>query len=1046
MISNIFKSFINIGDTKQSNTIVINAEVDASIKRIEKDFFDGRFSDAVELLDALLLENQNNDKVKYQLLLRKIEFAMQFRKFDEFKELIASIESNYSVHLDTKFKELKLTLMALEKNEEFFSFSKQLRLETPNSKPQGHFNLVYCLNTGDLDKAREIFEIEIQKDGYRKHLILLGGHIYSNLYKYDEDQEDNYHKADAYYQEALEALDLSFLDRFVIQGFYATQYINNQLRRKRQNIDVTNIQEYKKSLDFIFENENFFSEDYINNLLENYIYTLLLLDKLDEYTELYAKYQVKLPVRFCLQYCEVKNTQYSHEVIQSHIKAKFDLNDLLLYTSLVINSDKKNIEIIIDFLNENKGYIQQHSFVAYSYVRGSMAIGQIVDRDVLFYIEEHKLQDIDMLLAFLETQKYQRLDLELNDLDQLFEFADAEDSILPRKLDAMDFFQEIGDRRYIGLAIQWQEIFPDIIYEALKLCAKDRNLAYEDFEFFVERIVDVRELYAVIGNLYFRYDKLDKAFDYFYLEYLKEQKLEIVFALLNASIVLFSRSGEKYEFAKQQEVFRCFLPKIDQLVIENILFLLSYEINVLQDSKQILPILNQKLLEQDINSLDETVKIGLSNAFLQTQFIMPNFQKIFLHDKNLCFEKDGITYVPEEYSILEVNKTNFGFHSCNNDEYYLIKLDESYNQTSLLHRIVGPFAFRCDNPSLIKFEMDMSADDPSTGLFEILNEQGEHTKNLFERYSDGAEIGLFGLAQHQYRNYFSLIPFLLAHKDINFNAGKINYKPDGTNKILTLSSIVFLNHIGYLDRALQRSDVYIQRTTINWLKDYTATIGYANMPTEFDYIDELDNQPTLRITAPDDMQKFKDELSGLTQRVLKSCQGRIIEDHLSIIPIKGAYEMLSKHIGNQEYQAIAYCAQCNFQIITEDSIFSMLFRVLKCDDSFISNSLCLLNDIVDFEELQDLKISLFQKNYKYVLHELYVNVVIKHLETIDIDLLDPKEWKELKIAYSYGWFKQAERYLDNKFSGIYIKPSIPVPSQLDENLFLLFEYAKEHEE
>lgn len=1042
MMNNISKPFINIGDTKQSNTIVINAEIDASIKRIEKDFLEGKFSDAVEFLEALLLENQSNEKAKYQLLLRKIEFAMHFRKFDNFKELIESIESNYKAHLDTKFKELKLTLMALEKNEEFFSFSKQLRLETPNSKPQGHFDLVYSLNTGVLDKAKEIFEIEIQKDEYRKHLILLGGHIYSNLYKYDEDQEDNYHKADAYYQEALGTLDLSFLDRFIIQGFYATQYINNQLRHKRQSIDITFLQEYKKSLDLIFEHEKYFSDDYISNQLENYIFALLSLDKFDEYTGLYEKYQDKLPIRFYLQSCDVKKTPYRHDVIQSHIKAKFDLNDLLLYTSLVTNSDENNIEIIIDFLNENKDYIQQHNFVIYIYVRGSISIGHEVDRDVLSYIEEHKLQDIDMLLAFLATQKYQGLDLELNDLNQLFEFAAAEDSILPRKLDAMDFFQEIGDRRYIRLAIQWQAIFPDIIYEALKLCAKDRNLTFEDFEFFVERIVDVQELYAVIGNLYFKYDKLDKAFDYFYLEYLKEQKLEIAFALLNASIVLFSRSGEKYEFAKQQEIFRCFLPKIDQLGIENILFLLSYEINVLQDSKQILPILNQKLLEQDINSLDETVKIGLSNAFLQTQFMMPNFQKIFLHDKNMCFEKDGITYVSEEYSILEVNKTNFEFHSCNNDEYYLIQQDESYNQTSLFHRIVGPFAFRCDNPSLIKFEMDMSADDPLTGLFEFLNEQGEHTKDLFQRYSNGAEIGLFGLAQHQYHNYFSLIPFLLEHQEINFNAGKINYKPDGINKILTLSSIVFLNHIGYLDRVLHRSDVYIQRTTINWLKDYTATIGYTNMPTEFDYIDELDNQPTLRITAPEDMQKFKDELSGLTHKVLKSCQGRIIEDQLSIIPIRGAYEMLSKHIGNQEYQALAYCAKYNFQIITEDSIFSMLFRVMKYDDSFISNSLCLLNDVVDFEELRDLKIYLFQNKYKYVLHELYVNVVIKHLETINIRLLDPKEWEQLKIAYSYGWFDQAERYLYNKFSGVYIKPSIPAPSRLDENLFLLFEYVQ----
>lgn len=215
------------------------------------------------------------------------------------------------------------------------------------------------------------------------------------------------------------------------------------------------------------------------------------------------------------------------------------------------------------------------------------------------------------------------------------------------------------------------------------------------------------------------------------------------------------------------------------------------------------------------------------------------------------------------------------------------------------------------------------------------------------------------------------------------------------------------------------------------------------MPTEFDYIDKLDNQPTLRISSTEDVQKLKTEVTELTNSILKICQDRIIEDHLSVIPIKGAYEMLSKHIGNQEYQALAYSAKHNFQIITEDSIFVMLFKVMKFDDSFISNSLCLLNDIVQFEELRDLKISLFQKKYKYVLHELYVKVLLQHFETIDTRLLNSKEWEEIKIAYSYGWFEQAERYLNNKFSGIYIKPSIPVPTRLDENLFLLFEYVKE---
>lgn len=92
------------------------------------------------------------------------------------------------------------------------------------------------------------------------------------------------------------------------------------------------------------------------------------------------------------------------------------------------------------------------------------------------------------------------------------------------------------------------------------------------------------------------------------------------------------------------------------------------------------------------------------------------------------------------------------------------------------------------------------------------------TRDLFVRYSNGKEIGFYPLSKSNYSNYFTLIPYLLEHNEFNFNAGQINYKLPEVKKILTLSSIIFLNNLSLLEQILEREDIYIQRTTnpIGW--------------------------------------------------------------------------------------------------------------------------------------------------------------------------------------------------------------------------------------
>lgn len=1030
IIGLIYEGYIYYIDNKK-----FYEKINTSIKRMEKDFFDANFTQSLEDLDSYLLEYVKNKEATYQLLVSKTKFSLDLQKFDEFKELIEVVEKEYKDYVDTKFKELKITLLALEKNEVFFEESKQLRLKTPKSKPQGHFDLVYYLNSKNYEKAKEIFEVEIKNDEFRKHLLILGGHIYSNLYQYAGEDNLYFELADKYYKEALESEeDLSFTDKLHIYGFYGTVYINNALRHKKQNIDLKYLEEYKSLLDVVFENKKYFAISYVNSLLENYLHALLALGLIEEYKKVYDENSKLLPARFYLQYCEVSNTAFEHEQVQAYIKNDFNINDLLIYVSFVNNESIDDTKNIVLFLDNNKDFIYENHFVMYCYVKGVIKLNKKIDDEIVGYIEENKYLSIDLLLAFLDLQKYQKDKLESADLEKLFEFINLEVNFPPRILDAMIFLHSVGNRSYLKIALDKQDIFEELIYEALKLCATDRDLNFNPFNTFVNAIKNKEKVYWHIANNYQNFNKLDKAFDYFFLGYEKNKDLNSMFAILHISLVLYMQSGEKYESKKQDNVFSHFLTEVDTLEFQNLLFLLSYEISVRHESKDILHLINQKLLETDINALSQEIKIGLSNFYLQTQFLFPNYEKIFLTDKNLCYEKDGIAYVDEQYSIVEENQKNYGFKPVTNDKFFVISQDEMYKKTSLFHRIVGPFAFRVDNPNLVTFQMDETKEDPLKDMLDFMKNQGVDTKNLFERYSVGKEIGLYPLSQSNYRNYFTLIPYLLEHTEFNLNAGKINFKPIEVKKILTLSSIVLLHNLNILDKVLERDDVFIQRTMLNWLKEYSSSITFGNMPTDFSYLDELEQKPILHVDTQDDIDSFKQVVINLLGMLIEKCENKIIDDHLEILPTKNSYEILSQHIGKQEYQAFAYCINHNYQIISEDSIFNMLFDVMKFNKTFISNSLILVEETIEYEELRDLKIDLYKKNYSEVIDDYYLQNLLEYMNKDDVSRLHMQEIELIKIANSYGWLEDIKRYYNNKFVGKYVKTNLATPNLLDVNI------------
>lgn len=667
-------------DNKQENNIAINAEIQASIDYIKNDFNEGKFKEAINFLDKLIIENEKIKQNKYYLLVLKIDFLRQFRKYDEFEENLTFIEKSedYKPYHDNKLKELKLTLLSMKQDISFFEFSKQLRIDTPNSKPQGYFNLVFYMNSGDLEKAKEIFDEEIKNKDYEKQLYLLGGHIYSILYKYGD--EESFEKADYYYKKALDESEINYLDKFIIQTFYGTDNINHFLMKK-SCVDFEVLREYENFLINIFENKEYFSEEYIFSLLESYINILLILDKQEKYFEIYEQYKEQLPIRNYFQYCEVKNIVYSHADIQEHLKSKFDLQDLLIYCSFVKNKSIEEIKQVINFLNNNKNYIYENAFVLYCFVSGYISTNKKLNISIEKYLEENKHKEIDSLLAYMEYQLYLSKQIDSKDINKLLEFCN--DCIYPKLIDAIKILLRLRRTEYLKLALFKENEFEGIIYKTLKICENDKDLLFDTFHQFVEQIQNKDNLNFILGRIYSKYNKLNIAFNYFYNEYKNSKNINAMFEVLNTAHFIYSNSGEKFEYQKQKEVFTSILAEVYNFEIKNLLFLLGYEITLLQSTSNILPILNQKLLEQDINKLDNNLKINLSNIFMQTEFNQTNYQCIFLCNDNLCLEKDGITYVKNNYNILDENQKNYGFRIIDENDFFLKISDNNFVKSSL---------------------------------------------------------------------------------------------------------------------------------------------------------------------------------------------------------------------------------------------------------------------------------------------------------------------------------------------------------------------------
>jgi hypothetical protein len=133
----------------------------------------------------------------------------------------------------------------------------------------------------------------------------------------------------------------------------------------------------------------------------------------------------------------------------------------------------------------------------------------------------------------------------------------------------------------------------------------------------------------------------------------------------------------------------------------------------------------------------------------------------------------------------------------------------------------------------------------------------------------------------------------------------------------------------------------------------------------------------------------------------------------------------------------------NYQIISENNIFDMLFETLKfINKDFISNATVFLENILEYEKRRSLILDLHQKKYKYVLSANYANNLIEFMRKKDILSLQQDEFELIKIANDYGFLENIKKYYNDNFKVLFPKTVLPVKTFLDKNiekLLVLFE-------
>ncbi len=175
------------------------------------------------------------------------------------------------------------------------------------------------------------------------------------------------------------------------------------------------------------------------------------------------------------------------------------------------------------------------------------------------------------------------------------------------------------------------------------------------------------------------------------------------------------------------------------------------------------------------------------------------------------------------------------------------------------------------------------------------------------------------------------------------------------------------------------------------------------------------------ILCKDDIEHNKKILIKLASKIVNSSKNRVINDRDEILEFGESLNMLVPYIGIQEYRALSFAHNHNYQIISEDRTFKVLANALRLKPEITSNSIALINIK---QKIESNNIEFYKKLHKNGYRELFnqqniINFITKHVEK-NPRLIETIENSNLLhfiifVAKEYGWLGFLKDYYDNNY-------------------------------
>jgi hypothetical protein len=1026
MINRIL-SFFSSGNTYNATNIKeqnnYSSEVKTLLESLDEHFCDGKITKAFELLNTALEKHQHKES-KYYILLKKAEYFLELRNSEKTKNILEVLNKDYNEYKDIRYKELLLSIYSAEKNEkDFFELVKDLKTEKDDIKSNDYFKIIFYLNSGNIEESKKLFNSLSKEKQEKNHLI--AGHIFSNSYNYLNKNEEDLKKANTYYKLVLET-NPSFLIKLHIKGFFIQIIINEYFRVKKEFKNEVVI-EYKELLDKLLEAEKFLNQQYINELKNFKAYLLLILDLKNDYIDFYEKNSEILFDEHYLQYCNYKNININHSLIQKKVLQNYKV--LLIYSSLLLIKNE-NTKIILSYFNKNTELLLKSDTIIYFYVFASINENTVISKNIANYINSNLEKNLELYFSHLLLKKNENKKIKNIEITTLFNFLEKANILNDIIFEVIDFLMEVKKSElYIKLAILKQNEFKNLIGYILKKCYEDKEIKISDFENFIKSIKDKSNYYGHIADVYFKFNRLDKAFEFYYKIWEKNKDIISAKNVLITGLHNFEKNKNRLSEENENEVLYYLQSMQKELDFTDINLISYFNLFVNRDVNNAFGIINKKILSLNIDELDNENKMQLASMYFSS---ITNFKdkEIDGFQKNTIYYKNKNYYLDKELfqDVHEIYLKKFKILLIDKLEINKISDDKTYEHKSLFHSIINEILETVDSPYFKVMKVDWGIEKPFEDLQKFLSSQNIKSNNLIKKYSEGKEIGFWSLSKG-YDKYFNLIVKLLEEENLNFNSCRVNFKDKNTPKLLTLSSIIFLNYWDKLATVLKREDVYIQKSTFDYLLSYKEKLNKEN---ELLYVFEEDGKLCKNIITKEQITLFLDNLKKIINNI---AYVKIIDDTKSTLLFKESFS-ITEYIGIQEYHAIALSFEKNYQLITEDRMLEVIFEILKFNTTMISNSLSLLKR----EDIINLGITLHKKNYKYVFDITIIQSLLDNLinllinSDISTNKLSVKEINLLNILNDYGFLEKIKEVYFHHYKVLYPKVVLPKEDNLSKNL------------